>query len=280
MAVVSDASNPTLNIPLTGTGVTAGTLTSNPTSLGFGNVQIGVTQTLSETLTNTGGSSVTITTATATGSGFSFTGLTLPLTLTAGQTKTFSVTYTPTAAGSNTGNLAIVSDASNPTLNIPLTGTGVTAGTLTSDPTSLGFGNVQIGVTQTLSETLTNTGGSSVTITTATATGTGFSFTGLTLPLTLTAGQTKTFSVTYTPTAAGSSTGNLAIVSNAYPTLNIPLSGTGVTAGTLTANPTSLAFGSIQVGTSKALSETLTNTGGSSVTIRRPRPGPASASAG
>jgi hypothetical protein len=32
-----------LNIPLTGTGVTAGTLTSNPTSLSFGNVQIGDT---------------------------------------------------------------------------------------------------------------------------------------------------------------------------------------------------------------------------------------------
>jgi hypothetical protein len=268
LAIISNASNSTLNIPLSGTGVTPGTLSANPTSLSFGNVQTGSSSTLSETITNTGGSSVTITQATTTGAGFSISGLSLPLTLTAGQSKTFSVTFAPQSVGSVNGNLAIISDASNPTLNIPLSGTGVAPGTLSANPTSLSFGNVQIGNSSTLSETVTNTGGSSVTITQANVTGAGFSISGLSLPLTLTAGQSKTFSVLFAPSSAGSVNGNLAIISNASnPTLNIPLSGTGVTPGTLSANPSSLSFGNVQVGTSKTLSETLTNTGGSSLTI-------------
>ena len=268
VAITSNASNPTLNIPLSGTGVTPGTLSANPTSLSFGSVQIGSNSTLSETLTNTGGSSVTITQATATGAGFSVSGLSLPLTLTAGQSKTFSVVFAPSSAGSVSGNLAVISNGSNPTLNIPLSGTGVTAGTLTANPTSLSFGNVQTGSSSTLSEILTNSGGSSVTITQATPTGAGFSVSGLSLPLTLTAGQSKTFSVVFAPSSAGGVSGNLAIISNgSNPTLNIPLSGTGVTPGALSANPTSLSFGNVQIGNSSTLSETLTNTGGSSVTI-------------
>ncbi|MBZ5600621.1 MAG: choice-of-anchor D domain-containing protein [Acidobacteriia bacterium] len=268
LAIISNGSNPTLNIPLSGTGVAPGALTANPSSLSFGSIQIGNSSTLSETVTNTGGSSVTITQATTTGAGFSVSGLSLPLTLTAGQSKTFSVTFAPQSAGSVSGNIAVISNASNPTLNIPLSGTGVTQGALSANPTSLSFGNVQVGNSSTLSETLTNTGGSSVTITQATATGAGLSVSGLSLPLTLTAGQAKTFSVVFAPSSAGSVSGNLAIISNgSNPTLNIPLSGTGITAGTLTANPTSLSFGSVQIGNSSTLSETLTNTGGSSVTI-------------
>ena len=268
VAVTSTASNPTLNIPLSGTGVAAGALGSNPTSLSFGSVVVGVKQTLSETLTNTGGSSVTISAAAPSGSGFSLTGITTPLTLTAGQSTTFSVSFTPTAAGAVSGNVAISSTASNPTLNIPLSGTGTAAGALTSNPTSLSFGSVAVGVKQTLSETVTNTGGSSVTISAATATGSGFSLTGITTPLTLTAGQSTTFSVSFMPTAAVAASGNVAITSTASnPTLNIPLSGTGVAAGALGANPTSLSFGSVQIAHTLTLSETLTNTGSTSISI-------------
>lgn len=268
VTVTSNGSNPTLNIALTGTGVTAGTLSANPTSLPFGNVQVGSNTSLSETLTNTGGSNVTISQANVTGTGFSVTGLTLPVTLTPTQAVTFSVKFAPTATGAVTGNVAIVSDASNSPLNVALTGTGVTQGQITPNPTSQSFGSVVVGSSKSLTETLTNSGGSSLTISAATATGTGYSITGLTLPLTLTAGQSSTFAVKFTPTAAGAVTGNVAITSNgSNPNLNIALSGTGVAAGTLSANPTSLPFGTVQVGSNASLSETLTNTGGSTVTI-------------
>jgi Protein of unknown function (DUF1573)/Abnormal spindle-like microcephaly-assoc'd, ASPM-SPD-2-Hydin len=268
VTVTSNASNPTLSIPLTGTGLALGALGSNPTSLSFGNVIVGSNQSLSETVTNTGGSSVTISQASISGTGFSLSGITAPVTLTAGQSATFSVKFAPQSAASASGNVTITSTASNPTLTIPVTGTGVTQGTLGSNPTSLSFGNVIVGSNQSLSETVTNTGGSSVTISQASISGTGFSLSGITAPVTLTAGQSASFSVAFAPQSAASASGNVTLTSTASnPTLTIPLSGTGVTQGTLGSNPASLSFGSVTVGSSQSLSETVTNTGGSSVTI-------------
>ncbi len=268
VSITSNGSNPNLSIPLSGTGVTQGTLTANPTSLAFGSVQIGSSTSLAETLTNTGGTSLTISAATASGTGFSLSGLALPLTLTAGQGTSFTVLFSPTASGGASGSVTITSNGSNPNLSIPLSGTGVTQGTLAANPTSLAFGSVQIGNSTSLAETLTNTGGTSLTISAASASGTGFSLSGLALPLTLTAGQSTSFTVLFSPTASGAASGSVTITSNgSNPNLSIPLSGTGVTQGTLTANPTSLAFGSVQIGNSTSLAETLTNTGGTSLTI-------------
>jgi len=270
LAITSDASNPTFNIPLSATGVTPGLLAASPASLSFGNVQTGNNKTLLETLTNSGGSKVTISQATITGAGLSISGLTLPLTLNPGDSSpTFNVVFAPQSAGSVSGNLAITSNASNPTLNISVGATGVTPGTLGANPASLSFGNVQTSGNKTLTETLTNSGGSSLTITQVTASGAGFSYNGLSLPLTLTAGQSSpSFNVVFTPQAAGTVSGNLAITSNASnPTLNIALSATGVTPATLGPTQSSLSFGSVQVGNNKSLSETVTNTGGSSATI-------------
>ncbi len=266
ITITSNASNPTLNIPLSGTGVAPGALGSNPTSLGFGSVTVGSNKSLSETVTNTGGSSVTISQIGISGAGFSLTGSTAPVTLTAGQSTSFTVSVTPTSAGSVSGNVTITSNA--PTLIIPLSGTGVAPGVLGANPSSLSFGNVTVGTNQSLSETVTNTGGSSVTISQVGLSGTGFSLTGITAPITLTAGQSTTFTVTFAPQTAASASGNVTITSNASnPTLTIPLSGTGVAPGALGSNPTSLSFGSVTVGSNQALSETVTNTGGSSVTI-------------
>jgi len=268
VTITSNASNPTLTIPLSGTGILSGALGPNPTSLSFGSVIVGSNQSLSETVTNTGGSSVTISQVGISGTGFSLSGITAPVTLSAGQSASFSVAFTPTSAGSVTGNVTITSNASNTTLTIPLSGMGISPGGLGSNPTSLSFGNVLAGTRHTLSETVTNTGGSSVTISLAGISGTGFSISGITVPVTLSAGQSTSFSVTFTPVSAGSLTGNVTITSNASnPTLTIPLSGTGVTPGTLSSNPTSLSFGSVTVGSNQSLSETFTNTGGSSVTI-------------
>jgi len=261
LSITSNASNPTLAVPLAGTGVTPGSLTANATSLSFGSVQVGNSQTLSETLTNTGASSVTITAAT-TAVSYSISGMNLPATLAAGQTTSFNVTFTPTTGGSANGSLSITSNASNPSLSIPLSGIGVSPGSLSATASSLSFGSVQVGNSQTLSETLTNSGGSSLTVTQANVTGTGFSVTGLTLPLTLIPGQSFTFGAVFTPTSAGSASGNIAVVSNASnPNLAISMSGSGAVAGQVTISPGTLSFGSVVVGQSKRMTATLNATG-------------------
>lgn len=260
-----------VTLPVSGTGTTSGTapglLTANPTSLAFSGVSESSPQTLTETLTNSSGSSITISAASAT-SEFSTSGLTVPAILSAGQSVSFSVIFSPTKAGSVSGSLAIASTASNSALNVSLSGTGLTPGQLTATPSSLSFGNVPAGTTTSLSETVMNSGGSPLTISQITPSGTGFGVSPLTLPLTLAASQSATFSVSFAAPQSGKSmSGTLAITSNASdPTLSVLLAGTGTLPGTLAVSPTSLSFPSIAVGTTSTLPATLT-AGSAAITV-------------
>src|SRR5579863_5704912 len=152
-----------------------GLLSAAPASVSFGNVQVGTSQTLTNTLSNTGGATITLTQAAVTGAGFSTTGLNLPSTLAAGQSAAFSVVFAPQATGSVSGNLALTNDGSDTPLNIVLSGTGVATGSVAEAPTSFSFGSVQTGASQTQTETLKNTGGENVTLSQASVTGAGFS---------------------------------------------------------------------------------------------------------
>ncbi|MGH9642466.1 MAG: beta strand repeat-containing protein [Terriglobales bacterium] len=256
-----------LDIALSGQGVSPATLTANPTSLTFTNVTVGQSSTQTETIKNTGGTSATITAVTPTGTGFSVSGITLPATVGAGQSVTFNVKFAPQSPGTFSGNVAVISNAQNPSLNIPLSGTAVAAGDLTASPTSISFGNVILGDAMSQIVTLKNTGGQNVTVTAASISGAGMSYSGLTMPLTLTPNQSSTFSVTFEPTVAGAVNGTMSLTVSGSANISIPLSGTGVTPATLTANPTSLTFTNIQVGTNSTQSDTIKNTGGASATI-------------
>jgi len=251
-----------------GTDPQSGTLNAAPASISFGNVQIGTSQNQADTITNTGTTTVTISQSGVTGSGFSVTGLTLPLTLTAGQSATFSIVFNPQSTGDVSGNVALTSDATGSPLNIAITGTGVAAGSLITNPTSFSFGSVQTGNNQTQTETLTNSGGENLTVSQAAASGAGFSFTGLSLPLTLAPNQSTTFGVVFAPTSAGAANGSLAITVNGSATpIDLSLSGTGFTPATLTVTPASFAFGNVASGQSSTQVETIKNTGGASANI-------------
>jgi centrosomal CEP192-like protein/ASPM-SPD-2-Hydin domain-containing protein len=269
ISIASSASNDSVSIALSGTGVSPGSLTANPASLAFGSVAVGLSQQESATLTNTGGTSVTVSQAVIAGAGFTLSGLALPVTIPAGQNTNFTVTFAPQSAASVSGSLSITSNAPNPTLTVPLSGTGSTsAGSLSPNPSSLSFGSVQVGDSQTLSEVLSNTGGSNVVISQDTISGSGFSVSGFTTPLTLAPGQQYTFSAIFAPQSGGSATGNIAISSNASnPNVTISLSGTALAAGQLAATPSPLKFSTgVVVGTSANLSASL-NATGSSVTV-------------
>ncbi len=84
-----------------------GVVTVAPGSISFGVVKVGNNQSLPGSMTNTGGSTLQVTQVTATGSGFSVSGLSLPVMLAAGQSQGFTVIFTPKAAGTVNGNLAI-----------------------------------------------------------------------------------------------------------------------------------------------------------------------------
>ena len=100
---------------------------ANPTQLSFGNVTIGTTDTLQATFHNTGNSDATISSISVTGKGFGLVGSGSSATLAPGQTLTLNVSFDPATAGSGSGALTVVSNASSKQIGIPLSGDGVTA---------------------------------------------------------------------------------------------------------------------------------------------------------
>ena len=96
-------------------------------------------------------------------------------------------------------------------------------------PASISFGNVPVGVASTQAVTVSNTGDSNLSVTQAAGLSTGFSVSGLTMPLTVAPGQSAKFSLSFTPTGAGSVTSSLSLVSNAPTSPSvIGLSGDGM----------------------------------------------------
>jgi Abnormal spindle-like microcephaly-assoc'd, ASPM-SPD-2-Hydin len=267
ITVTSNANDPTITIPLTGTGV-QGSLAANPSTINFGSLLIGASGSVNVTLTNSGSASITISQGSASGSGFSMSGLSVPATLGAGQTATFAAKFSPTAAGSVTGSISIVSTAPGSPLTIALTGSG-TAGQpqLTVSPASVSYGNVSVGSSAPQTITLTNAGNATLTVTQLTASGAAYGVSGAAMPLNIGAGSNASFTATFAPTAAGAAAGSISIVSNAPGSpASVALSGTGIQ-GQLGAAPSTVNFGSVNVGSNGSQTITLTNSGTASLTI-------------
>ena len=266
----NDPANPSVNVSLSGTGSTtpSGQLSSSPASVSFGTVATGSSASQQIQLTNTGNAAVKISSVSATGAWFSATGLSIPATVNPSQTVTLTASFAPSAVGSATGSLSIQSNATNSTLTIPLSANGAQPG-LSISPANFNFGSVVDGQTKSQNFTVTNNGTASLTIAQLSVTGSAYSASGLATPATLTPGNAATFSVLFAPRTAGSLAGTISISSNAPNSPNtLSLSGTGVAASvTLTTNPASLSFTSLNAGSSSSKNVMVTNSGNSSLTI-------------
>lgn len=241
----------------------AGALSVSPSSVTFAGVQPGASQAQVETLTNSGLFSVTVTQAPLTGAGFSMSGLSLPMTLAAGQSAKFSVSFSPIASGSASGTIAILSNASNPNLTVPLAGSATPLqGQLAVTPATLSLGSVTVGKSASATGTLSATGGD-VTVMSASSNNSRFVLGGLSLPVTLAAGKSVTFSVNFSPQTAGTANATLTFASTASPsTTASALTGTGTAAqGQLAIAPTTLSLGSVTVGKSGTATGSLTAAG-------------------
>src|SRR5215471_17007011 len=249
----------------------AGQLTVTPTSISFGSVAVGKTATIQATVKNTGNATVTLTGDTVTGGGFKVNAVTLPKTMSAGYAFTLIITFTPASAATYSGKITLISNASNSSQAISLSGIGIknTAGYVSATPTSAQFGNVSVGTRNTQTVQLKNTGSQALTISSITPRGTGISVSGLTLPLPIQAGSAVNLTVSFLPAAAGAVSGSVTIASNASnSSLSLAVSGTGITATRiLSANPTSVSFGNVAVNSTAERQIYVTNSGNSSLYI-------------
>ncbi|GAA3377782.1 hypothetical protein GCM10020367_54820 [Streptomyces sannanensis] len=155
-----------IGLGLTGYGTQAG-LTPVPSTLAFGTVATGTTKTLGVGFTNTGTTAETISAVSPPNAPFSATGLPANGTVVQPQQSvTVQVTYTPTAAGDNSGTLSVTGQ--HGTATVSLTGTAVAGKAhLTVTPTSTDFGEVPVGQSVTKTFDISNTGNIPLTITKA-----------------------------------------------------------------------------------------------------------------
>lgn len=215
-----------LVLSLHGQGVT-GSLVASPLSQSFGTVALSGRKTVSEVLTNRSSAAVTITKLSVAGSGFSASGLSVPRTLAAGQSYTFSISFSPKIAGSQTGSLTVYSSAPNSSLKIGLSGTSGSGTRLSLGTSTLTFGGVPVGSSKSLTGVLIASGGS-VRIASVSSSSTEFSLRGISLPVTLANGQRVSFTVQFAPRLGGAASGKIVFNSSAQNTPAVAnVSGTG-----------------------------------------------------
>jgi hypothetical protein len=241
-------------------------VTLSPTSVGYGNQNVGTTSS-PQTFTLSNGQSTGLT-----GIGISFTGAnasdfaetdTCGTSIVANASCTINVTFAPGAAGSRGGTLTVNDSAGTQTSS--LSGTGV--GSVTLTPTSFNFGSQNDGTTSS-AQTFTLTNNTASTVTSPNISFTGTNSTDFvqtnSCPTSLVVNASCTISVTFTPGAAGSRSGTLTVTDSAG-TQTSALSGTGV--GSVTLTPASYNFNNQNDGsTSPAQAFTLTNSMASTVT--------------
>jgi len=214
----------------------------NPTSVNFGNNNVGTASTAKTvTLTNNGQLALSISSIAIAGtnaSDFAQTN-TCPSgsnTLAAGSSCTVSVTFTPGALGARTGSLTFTDNATHSPQSVALSGTGVNPAPLVSlSPTTINFGNQNVGSSSNAQTvTLTNSGTIPLSISSIAIAGTNASDFAQTNTCpsgsnTLAVGSSCTISVTFTPGASGARSGSLTFTDNAADSpQSLTLSGNGI----------------------------------------------------
>ncbi len=212
---------------VTGRGLST-RLIARPSSLNFGTVPLGAMVRLPVTISNIGSATQTIKNLGMSGAEFNVIGFNGPMTLPPGHSVTFTTAFIPTNSGRANAKLNVGTAAYE--LPIPLAGNAIPGARLSISPANLNFGNVKIGATEAMSGTL-RAGSGKVVVYSAAITSPEFAMSGLSFPLVLNPGQSKSFSLTFTPRSRGTASAALSFQSSG-PSARVigALAGTGTAA--------------------------------------------------
>jgi hypothetical protein len=244
------------------------------TALAFGSVVVGAKATL--TATFTAAATTQVTGLSTSNAAFTLGNPTpaLGTQLTTGQTLTVPVTFAPTNPGAYTAQLnATTATGNGGTLG--LSGTGSANGpSLTATPTSLPFGAIVAGTTASQNTLLTNIGSQPLTFQGFTLPTAPFSVTSApAVNSTLAPNVSVTLTVQFAPTVDGTFASGVTVQSDSTGgALAIPLSGGAGAPPQLVIAPLSLDYGDVPPGTARSMSFTVSNTGGTNLTITKSKP--------
>ena len=232
----------------------------SPSSLNFGSHAVGTPSApMTVQLTNYSHNQITVTSVSASVPAFTFSGPALPVTLGPGQSMTGTVQFGPANAQTYTGRLVFTFNTGWKA-SAYLSGTGAQTQvsvsavppSITSQPVSR---TVTAGQSATFSVAATGTAPFSYQWYKNAAMITGAASSSYTTPATSTSGSGDVYDAVVSNSAGSVTSASATLTVNAAPTYS------------LSANPPSLAFGSIAVGANLTIPSTLTNTGNANVTI-------------
>jgi hypothetical protein len=268
ITVTDNAGNSPQSVSLTGIGTPASgpAVNLSPTGLAFGNQTVNTASaTQAVTLNNVGSASLTITSIVPSAQ-YSQTN-TCGAAVAAGGNCVITVTFTPTATGSQPGTITVTDNAPGSPHVVNLTGTGIVNG-ISISPPSLTFGNQPLNTPSAAqSITLTNSSGAALTISSI-APSAQYSQTNNCpiSPSTLAVNGVCTINITFTPTATGAQSGSVTFTDSAAGSPQIVgLTGTGTSAlaPAVSISPASLSMGSPSI----ALVQDTGTTGSGSTTL-------------
>ena len=221
--------NKTTAAPAPEINITQGTSIATGSTYAFGNQNANTSSNaITFTVQNTGTGALTLGTLTLSGINADQYSSTQPVvtTVPANGNTTFTVTFSPTSNGINAASISLINDDNNENpYVINLTGTGVTPspeisitqGTSIATGGNYAFGNQTVNSSSNaITFTVQNTGTAALTVGALNLGGTNASEFSITQPLatSITAGGSTTFTVTFSPTLAGSKTANISLVNN------------------------------------------------------------------
>jgi hypothetical protein len=272
--VDGDVSSPQV-VNLSGTGLAAPTVQLSSTNLPFGDVAENGSSTMSFTLTNTGSTNLTISSTTIAGTDSSMFTQTnnCPSPVLPNGVCTFNVTFTPTNTALDTATLTINDNTELGMQTVALNGTGALP-RVSFTPNILAFGDVEVGSSSSLTDSVTNIGNVPLTITKIGLTGSDTKYYKESdncprSPNTLAAAATCVVTIKFAPTTSGGLNSSLTITDNVSAgTSTVNLTGTGKYPA-VSFTPHSLSFGKLTLNTSSTLTDTITNIGDVVLTITK-----------
>jgi hypothetical protein len=200
----------------------------------------------------------------------------LPKVLNTGDTLTVPVTFSPTASPAQTGLVAgqLSVDTDSGPVSVPVSGIGQAAEPqLDANASLVSVGGTAVGGHLSGTVTFSNDGNAPVTITGVDEPTAPFSVIGApSVNDVITPGQSVTAEIDFNPTSVGQFSDELDLTTADGEDVVVGLAGSASTPGALQFDRQSVEFGSVAVGATSTRTFTLTNTGGTNVSINKSKP--------
>jgi len=255
---------------LTGVAASKATDTLSPTSLTFAAQMVGTTSAYQTVfLTNAGDTALTGISV-ALGAGDFQVVNHCGATLSGHAACTMQVAFAPTAVGVRTGTLVVTDEYGSQ--SVALSGTAVAVPTVALTPGSLTFPLTIVGARADPQQILvTNAGAGQLTVASVSITG-DFTETNSCINQSVTGPYSCGVLVTFAPSAPGTRTGVITVTGSQPGQQGTAiLTGTAVSPAAITLTPSTVDFGTLEVGkTSSAQSVSIANTGGVAATLEVP----------